>query len=290
MKYTWLVEKYLEGELSGEALRKFELEILRKPEVAEEVERVRSMHYFMQEQHSKLQDSIGLIEDFDDMENVIDEEIIRQDLDGLKVRRISNGQKEVSDLQTKLTESKVSRTLVEQQSRKVLVRKVSVWLAAASIAILLGISLSMIIGNNGQVDYMAMYEKHYSAPEADLGVRGVLPMTDYKLYSDAKNYYNGQDYEKAYQYFDDLKSSPPEPTYYLFYGNSAMALGNHEKALEILEHIKIREKSIYVEAEWYRGLCHLALEDREAARGVFEHIVSIKGHNYKQAKKILRKL
>jgi hypothetical protein len=50
MKYTWLVEKYLEGELSGEALRKFELEILRKPEVAEEVERVRSMHHFMMEQ------------------------------------------------------------------------------------------------------------------------------------------------------------------------------------------------------------------------------------------------
>ena len=28
MKYTWLVEKYLEGELSGDALRKFEIEIL----------------------------------------------------------------------------------------------------------------------------------------------------------------------------------------------------------------------------------------------------------------------
>ena len=47
MKYTWLVEKYLEGELKGEALRKFELEILRKPEVAKEVEKIRSMNNFM---------------------------------------------------------------------------------------------------------------------------------------------------------------------------------------------------------------------------------------------------
>ena len=60
MKYTWLVEKYLEGELSGEALRKFELEILRKPEVAEEVERIRSLQKFMQHQHSKLIDFFGL--------------------------------------------------------------------------------------------------------------------------------------------------------------------------------------------------------------------------------------
>ena len=104
MRYTWLVEKYLEGELSGEALRKFELEILRKPEVAEEVERVRSMNHFMKEQHGKFQDSIGLIEDFEDSENVIDEEIIRKELDGLKVRRISNDQKNTSDLKTKLTE------------------------------------------------------------------------------------------------------------------------------------------------------------------------------------------
>ena len=93
MKYTWLVEKYLEGELSGEALRKFELEILRKREVAEELERVRSMHHFMMEQHAKFQDSLGLIEDYEDSDNVIDEEIIRQDLDGLKVRKISDGQK-----------------------------------------------------------------------------------------------------------------------------------------------------------------------------------------------------
>ena len=289
MKYTWLVEKYLEGELSGEALRKFELEILRKPEVAEEVERVRSMHYFMQEQHSKLQDSIGLIEDFDDMENVVDEETIRQDLDGLLVKKISAGQKEVIDLNTKLTETKVSHTLVEQRSKKVLVRKVSVWLAAASVAILLGLSFSLIIGNS-QADYMAMYEQHYAAPEADLGVRGVLSGTDYGLYSKAKGFYNGQDYEKAYQYFDDLKASPPEPVYYLYYGNSAMALGDHQKALEIFENLKNSGTSINVEAEWYRGLCHLALENQDAARKVFEHIVSIEGHNYKQAKKILRKI
>ena len=69
MKYTWLVEKYLEGELSGEAFRKFELEILRKPEVAEEVERIRSMQKFMQHQHSKLMDSSGLIEDYEDLMN-----------------------------------------------------------------------------------------------------------------------------------------------------------------------------------------------------------------------------
>src|SRR4030042_4293315 len=54
MKYTWLVEKYLEGELQGKELSDFEILILKDPAVAEEVERIRKLNTFCIEQHSKL--------------------------------------------------------------------------------------------------------------------------------------------------------------------------------------------------------------------------------------------
>ena len=91
MKYTWLVEKYLEGELSGEILRQFELEILTKAEVAEEVERIRSLDSFIKKQHHRMRSSVGLIEDFDDIENVVSESTISRELEELKIRKISFG-------------------------------------------------------------------------------------------------------------------------------------------------------------------------------------------------------
>ena len=178
MKYTWLVEKYLEGELSGEALRKFELEILRKPEVAEEVERVRSMHQYLREQHSKYIDSIGLIEDYEDSENVIDEQLIRQDLEGLKVRKISADHKVIAAFQTKLTESRISRTFTDRQSNKVLVRKAVVWLAAASVATLLVLSSVLLTGKNASVDYMAVYDKFFTVYPVDISARSTESMED----------------------------------------------------------------------------------------------------------------
>ncbi len=289
MKYTWLVEKYLEGELSGEALRKFELEILRKPEVAEEVERVRSMNHFMKEQHSKFQDSIGLIEDYEDSENVIDEEIIRQDLDGLKVRKISSDQKNVNDLKTKLTESKVSHTLVEQQSNKVLVRKISVWLAAASVAILMVTSISLLTGSRGTVDYMAAYQQFYSAPQTDLLSRDIGPGID-NTYNLALKQYDLKNYKIANQLFNDIpEESPPNTHYYLYKGVTAMELEDFKMAIEALSELK-SDVVLKHEGMWYLGLSYIAMEDIPAARQVLEEIIATDGYYKKQAKKLLRSI
>ena len=289
MKYTWLVEKYLEGELSGEALRKFELEILRKPEVAEEVERVRSMNHFMKEQHSKFQDSIGLIEDYEDSENVIDEEIIRQDLDGLKVRKISSDQINVNDLKTKLTESKVSHTLVEQQSNKVLVRKISVWLAAASVAILMVTSISLLTGSRGTVDYMAAYQQFYSTPQTDLLFRDMGPGID-NTYNLALKQYDLKNYKIAYQLFNDIpEESPPNIHYYLYKGVTAMELEEFRVAIRSFTNL-LPDPVQKHEGMWYLGLSYIAMEDIPAARQVLEEIIATDGYYKKQAKKLLKSI
>ena len=290
MKYTWLVEKYLEGELSGEALRKFELEILRKPEVAEEVERVRSMHRFMQEQHSKFMDSVGLIEDYEDSDNVIDEEIIRQDLEGLKVRRISADQRDIYDLQTKLTETKVSRTLAERQSNKVLVRKLSVWLAAASITVLLAVSALLLIGKSASADYMALYEQYYEPYQADITDRSPETMSD-RPYQNALMLYDQANFEGAFQLFKDIpQNSPPELKYHLYMGITEMELGDFESAITSFAKLSA-DRSLYLEGRWYTGFAYLGMEDGESARTIFEEVVASDGFYYsKKAKKLLRSL
>jgi tetratricopeptide (TPR) repeat protein len=289
MKYTWLVEKYLEGELSGEALHKFELEILRTPEVAEEVERVRSMNHFIQEQHQKLHDSIGLIEDYEDSENVIDEEVIRQDLESLKVRKISAKQKDVNDIRAKLTESRISHALTNQQSNKVLVRKVSVWLAAASVAILLATSSLLLIGKKGPVDYMAVYEQYYSAPLADISERSSTLGTN-STYAMALREYNQASYEIAYQLFDDIPEEFVHNNYYFLYkGITAMELGDFQAAIELFDHLMTDPVRKH-KAMWYAGLSYLGLEDARAARSVFKDIVKTDGHFKKQARMLLRSI
>ncbi|KPL14516.1 MAG: hypothetical protein AMS23_03215 [Bacteroides sp. SM1_62] len=289
MKYTWLVEKYLEGELSGEALHKFELEILRTPEVAEEVERVRSMNHFMQEQHQKLKDSIGLIEDYEDSENVIDEEVIRQDLESLKVRKISAKQKDVIDIRAKLTESRISHALTNQQSNKVLVRKVSVWLAAASVAILLATASLLLIGKKGPVDYMAVYKQYYSAPLADISERSST-LGPNSTYAMALREYNQASYEIAYQLFDDIPEASVHNNYYFLYkGITAMELGDFQAAIELFDHLMTDPVRKH-KAMWYAGLSYLGLEDARTARSVFKDIVKTDGHFKKQARMLLRSI
>jgi FimV-like protein len=289
MKYTWLVEKYLEGELSGEALRKFELEILRKREVAEELERVRSMHHFMMEQHAKFQDSIGLIEDYEDSENVIDEEIIRQDLDGLKVRKISAENKDVIDLTRKFTESKVKHTLADQQSRKVLVRKISVWLAAASVAILLATSSLLMIGKNASADYMAVYEQHFAVPSADFKDRDISPEIN-STYLMALNEYNDARYDVAYKLFEEIpEESVYNTAYFLYKGIAAMELGEFQAAIESFDKL-MTDPMMKHNVMWYRGLSYLAMEDLESARTIFREIINTDGHYKKQARSLLRSI
>jgi hypothetical protein len=289
MKYTWLVEKYLEGELSGEALRKFELEILRNPEVANEVERVRSMTYFMQEQHNKLQDSISLIEDYDDIENVVTEEEIRKDLDGLKVRKISDDHKDIIDFRTKLTESGISHTLLKQQSSKILVKRASVWLAAACLAVLIVTSFLLLVDNNGPVDHIAVYEQFYTVPYADVPERSLSGESD-DPYALALEKYNRAEFNKAFVLFNSIpKHSVRNDSYYLYKGVTAMELENFQIAIESFDELE-DDPILKHYGMWYKGLCYLWMEDLTTARKVFKEIIGTNGHYKKSAKSLLKSI
>lgn len=286
MKYTWLVEKYLEGELSGEALRRFELEILKKPEVAEEVERIRSLQRFMEEQHDRMDIRSGLIEDYEDLENVMDEEQIGRELEGLKIRKISSRQEELAEFKIKISETQIRDKLRMHRSRKILVTKASIWLAASALILITAVSLLLLTGRN-DADYEKLYAQFYSPPPADLVRNSDHPAAD--PYNQGMQAYRDGDYAKAFQLFYSIPGEGVINRLFLYRGITAMELGKYPVAIEQFNKLE-SDPSLKHEGMWYKGLCYLGMEDIKAARNALNEIIRADGYYKDMAASLLRKL
>jgi len=287
MRYTWLVEKYLEGELSGEALRKFELEILRKPEVAEEVERIRSLTAFTREQHLKLHDYHGLIEDFDDLENIIDEQDIQQEFEGLKIKKISSSSSNFKEIGNKLSEFHAEDKLRRLNNNKILVKKVSIWLAGSAMAILIAVSSLLLIGSIPP-DYLKLYGEYYSPRDVDVQRSNNTDQDD--IYAQAMKSYKAKNYFMAYHFFYLLPESEASNESLLCRGITSMELGNYLEAIEIFNSLEDKDLIFKHEAMWYKSLCFLATGNEKATYYALEEIVNNNGYHKTNALSLMRKL
>ncbi len=286
MKYTWLVEKYLEGELSGDALRKFELDILTKPEVAGEVERIRLLNRFMKKQHRKMQNSTGLIEDFDDLDNIVNEEDIAGELEGLKIHKISSFRKDISEFRAKMAESQVYDTLNIHRSKKVLIRKTTIWMAAASFAVFIAFSSLLFLGNNTP-DYAELYKQFYSPRYADVErTAGKLTQDPFQ---EALKAYNNADYTRAFQLFNSIPEDGVSNKYYLYKGITAMELGKFPLAIELFSKL---DNDVYLKHEsmWFKSLCYLGMEDEKATHRALNEIIHTDGYYTSMARSLLKKM
>ena len=177
---------------------------------------------------------------------------------------------------------------MDQRSKKVLVRKVSIWLAAASIAVLMVTSISLVT-KGGTDNLMALYEQNLSAPIPDLNVRGINPEIE-DIYRKALEEYDQKNYQEAYESFIQIPEEfPPETKYYLFKGFTEMKLGDFKAAIKSFEYLNSHSVHRHY-GLWYTGLSHVANNDIPAARQVLEEIIATDGHYKKEAKKLLRKI
>jgi hypothetical protein len=285
MKYTWLVERYLEGELSGEELRRFELQILKEPEVAEELERIRALQKFAREQHARMKNSVSLVEDFDDLDNIIQEQEISEHLDDLKVHKISSVNKDIQDIKTRLTELHAEERLTRLNSNKVLVRKVSLWLAGSAMALLVLVSTLLMIGSNSS--YEELYAEYYYPRLAD------VPRTTSTLAEDpvavAMNFYVDKDFAVAYPLLSALPANLVTNELVLYTGNAAMEVGKYRDAIKYFNQLD-NDPLWKQEAMWYKSLCYMIIGDGQAARYELQAIIDENGYHKGQAASLIRKL
>ena len=107
-----------------------------------------------------------------------------------------------------------------------------------------------------------------------------------------KSFYQQGDFAKAVGYLEEVIEKMPDMVATNFYaGISYFELERFSEADESLKKVISQNDNLFIDqAEWYLGLCYIALNETDRARRQFARIASSNSEKAKQAKKLLRKL
>lgn len=289
MKYTRLVEKYLEGELKGEELRNFELEILRNPEIAEEVERIRNLDAFSRKQYTLLTAAHELLEDPEDSPLSMDESILKDDLESLKIQKINELDPDYQDFRNKVKAVSLKNYLKNTAKNKVIVPGYAIWTAAACFVLLLAVSLPGIFSDKKPENLHDVYASFYQPYQADLLLRDKAPTPD-DPYTMGLNEYLKANYGSALSYLNEVESgSILNKSMFLLKGICLMETGNFEDA--ILAFNSLSDDPVLNDyGQWYTGLCFLELEQPDKARELFREMSRREGYYRDISGMVLKRL
>lgn len=289
MKYTRLVEKYLEGEMTGDELRSFELEILKNPEIAEEVERIRSLDSFARKQYSILSSAQELLEDPENMAGSLKESSVKDDLESLKIHKIDESDPGFIDFRNKVRTVSLKTYLRYTTKNKILVPGYVIWIAAACITVLLAFSLMKVFTTGKPGNLHDVYASFYNPYPADLLLRDKATVAD-DPFTMGLNEYLSSNYGNALSYFDDVESgSIINKSIYLLKGICLMETGNFEDAVMAFRDLA-GDPVLNDYGQWYTGLCYLELNLPDKAREKFRELSGREGYYRKISHKVLKSL
>lgn len=289
MKYTWLVEKYLEGELKGEELHNFELEILKNPEIAEEVELVRNLDAFARKHFTTFTASRALLEDPGEMPDHLDEASLKNNLESLKIQKIDESDPNYHDFRKKIRAVSLKHYLKITAKNKVIIPGYIIWTAAACVTLLIAVSLPGIFNRNKSENLHSVYASFYAPYPADLLARGkTLPPAD--PYTMGLNEYLESNYESALSYFNEVGAENEiNKSIYLLKGICLMETGNFKNA--IIAFSSLSDDPILNDfGKWYTALCYLELEQPDNARKLFREISQREGYYRNLSRMVLKSL
>jgi tetratricopeptide (TPR) repeat protein len=289
MKNTWLVEKYLDGELTGEELSNFELEILKNPEVAEEVEHVRSLDAFSRKQYGIFSSTQELLEDPEDMFRSLEESSLKYDLESLKIQKISESDPDYQDFRKKVRTISLKNYLKVTTKNKILVPGFIIWIAAAGFALLLAVSLLNVFTGSKPENLHDVYASFYKPYPADLLVRDQVyaPTGPYTM---GRDEYMKSNYGLALSYFNEVESgSINYKSICLLKGICFMETGNFENA--ILAFRNLSDDPVLNDlGQWYTGVCYIELQLPDKARELFKELSGREGYYRKMSGQVLKSL
>jgi tetratricopeptide (TPR) repeat protein len=161
--------------------------------------------------------------------------------------------------------------------------------ATAAIALMLAIGLASILDR--PMNNKDLLKKYYKPYEVALINRSDNSTLDLML-KNAEILYQRGDFEQAAVYFEMVLEEQPELAgTNLYAGISYYELERYTDAQNSLNKVIEHNDNLYIEqAEWYLGLCFLALDENERARRQFARIASGNSDWSADAKKLLRKI
>ncbi|NOU18631.1 MAG: tetratricopeptide repeat protein [Bacteroidales bacterium] len=206
----------------------------------------------------------------------------------VKKNEENNSSQEESPLRRKLDKAH-STYKASQKQHYTINRRLKYWLAAASIVMLL-ITVGGISYNFQPSDSLEnrLYTEYYKR----------LGPEDFYLFNSnsldiAKQKYVDGEYSNAILLLKDIPSTiNVEVEKNFFIGLSMMEVGRYNVALDYYNQALSSQSdfNLIPQTRWYLGLCYLKIGDRKKAIDTFQIIVDKNDYNYKQAKKILKKL
>jgi hypothetical protein len=300
------IDRYLNGELIGSELERFEQELAVNHILQREVDIHRELENALMELDvMNLRDEISHLMETETSWNVTEEQIedfISGSLEGenlelfraelnenadlkaeVALRRnidMAVGEKDILNLRDKLlnVQDEVKDKEIKSLIPETKVYQMNWWRAGVAVAVLL-----FAFGSINQT-----YNKYYEQPEwapqrsvsADLGF----------LHQANGHFVNGE-YEKALVLYDKAINENDEKFVFQFY--KAASLQNLERFEEAIpQYSKVIEHgdNMFVEeAEWYKALCYLKLERKDLAKEQLVAIINRNGYYANNAKAILKR-
>lgn len=181
----------------------------------------------------------------------------------------------------------------ESGSGKGLLRFTRPWhyAATAAVALILAIGLASVLDR--PLTNKDLLKKYYKPYEVALINRSSNVDVDLDLaLLNGKSYYQQGEFAKAVKYFEIVLEKMPDMVATNFYaGISYFELENYSDADKSLNKVIKQNDNLYIDqAEWYLGLCYVAINEPERARRQFARIASSNSEKAKDAKKLLRKI
>ncbi len=178
---------------------------------------------------------------------------------------------------------------IESNSRKKRIRKFRAISAAASITILVSLSIALYLTQNKNEQ---LYDEFFLAPENTFisYAKGGAESEQIQLLTRAAKYYDRKEFENAAKIFNKHIELTPELSSYIFLSAmSNMAVNNTKKAMQQLEYIK-KTGLDNLPAEYFIGLIYLKNGNTEKAFAQLKNVADRKGAYSQKATAIIKKL
>ncbi len=285
MNYSQLIEKYLKGELAGEELKKFLEDLQKDPELAKDLDTLRSFQKAISKYHAKLIKSTEREKDKLHREkSKIDQEVetIIEKYHSRPFDIPVTGEEEFKDTVRKVIKEKGE---IRGGKRRRFRRLLSL---AACLVVISSVSTLIFLGKS-KIDNDSVYEAFYKPLNIDYQTRSVKNTNDL-FFLGISEFANGN-YTTAIKIFNTVPdTSDFYPSVCLVKGLSYMELEDFNKAVNEFENIKKGDQILKTTMNWYLGLCYLKMDKLEEAEIIFNSLANNDSYYSENAKVVLKKL
>jgi len=310
------IDNFLNGELGDDILAEFESELEQNEDLQEEVEL-----------HMELESAInetGVMDLRNELRNIMEaetswnvsEQSIEDFIDGMLednlLEEFNAELKENTDLMAEVAlREHINEAIAEtdiqslraglkaaqseadkKEVKSFVIPKINkgtrhIWRNSAAMIIVL-IGLAGIL-NTGMQSTENTYNKYFESPTW-ASERSVSSTMD--NIQTAKVYFQKEQYQKVLEVLNNTEVTEDEVFVADFYkGLSYQNMENFEQAIQAYSKVVNHGNNLFIEeAEWYKSLCYIKLNEKTEAKQELIAVIDRKGHYEKDAKAILRKL